>query len=780
MTASGRATDNGTMSPVACGLAPQVPAQALAALMLAACGGPPTSGGPPTTSGSLALARADGSSPAADRTLQTIGPPADVDGWRVEAPGNELVELDGRRALRLFGGAEHTLGIPGEFRARTFNLVAVEVAASKVMSLRLGLSRTSIPGEPPERDGSTDVGRARRGERTRLLFDVRRLAKHAEPFDELLLLARTGKDTLDWSLLGVELIQRPFEARLPPPTDPDLVASGGDARYAVALPSSVPLRGRARIRRGSLLAFSWAPAPGEPVPPGTRLRVRARDGRRLVILHDAEVIEDGGWTQERIPLDRIAGWNASLLFQLVSEEPALVALSVPQVVVPRPDPPTVLLVTSDTHRADHLGAAGHPQVLTPGLDALAAEGVLFLDCLASSNHTNPSHAALMTGMNPRDTGVTNNATRLSRRATTLAERFRDAGWATYAVVSSPVVRDPGSGLGQGFDRMSWPHGGDRLWRNAVESVDMALRWIEVAPGRPLFLWLHVADAHDPYKPPEEYTRAYYETDRDPYDARFGEPPGPPPKYLRGLRDLEYARALYKGEVSHLDHALARLLAAPRLSDAVIAFTADHGESLGEQGYWWKHMGVYPSVLRVPLILRWPGGPRGQVVERGVRQTDLSRTLLELAGIEAQGFPGEDLTRTLDETWPGPTPRFALGSNGHALALTQGRWHLVVNLRGGGKTVDHPRERPVELFDLGADPGCEQDLAAATPERAARMARALLEWAEGARGGLAEFQAIDEETRELLGELGYAVGDEEPGTTLVDLALLRERLAPLLE
>ena len=503
-----------------------------------------------------------------------------------------------------------------------------------------------------------------------------------------------------------------------------------------------------------------------------------------MILHDAEVIVDGGWTDERIPLDRIAGWDASLLFQLVSEEPALVTLSVPQVALPRPDPPTVLLVTSDTHRADHLGAAGHPQVLTPSLDALAAEGVLFLDCLASSNLTIASHVALMTGMNPRDTGVTNNVTRLSRRATTLAERFRDAGWATYAVVSSWPVRDSWSRLGQGFDRMSWPHGGDGRERNAVESVDLALRLLEEASGRPLFLWLHVFDAHGPYMPPEEYTRAYYETDRDPYDARFSEPPGPPPPYLRGLRDLEYARALYKGEVSHLDHELARLLEAPRLSDAVIAFTADHGESLGEQGYWWTHMGVYPSVLRVPLVLRWPSGPRGQVVERGVRQTDLSRTLLELAGIEAQGFPGEDLTHTLDETWSGPTPRFALGSDGHALALTQGHWHLVVNLHRDYETdlmtVDHPRERPVELFDLEADPGCEQDLAAAAPERAARMARALLEWAEGARGGLAEFQAIDEETRELLGELGYAVGDEEPGTTLVDLALLRERLAPLLE
>jgi choline-sulfatase len=119
----------------------------------------------------------------------------------------------------------------------------------------------------------------------------------------------------------------------------------------------------------------------------------------------------------------------------------------------------VVLVTSDTHRADHVGgphltgssAQGRQGgvVRTPALDALAARGVVYTDCFAPSHITLPSHAALFTGASPRDTGVLDNNTALGAAAPTLAEVFRAAGWLTAAAVSLDILVDGHSGFGQG-------------------------------------------------------------------------------------------------------------------------------------------------------------------------------------------------------------------------------------------------------------------------------------------------------------------------------------------
>ena len=132
---------------------------------------------------------------------------------------------------------------------------------------------------------------------------------------------------------------------------------------------------------------------------------------------------------------------------------------------------------------------------TPTLDRLAARGVLFEDCVSSANVTLPSHAALMTGTSPRDTGVVNNADFLGDDPVTLAERFRDAGWVTYAAVSAGGLLDDRSGLGQGFDRMA-----ESGWRSlsARDRVPLLEDWLDEATEKPIFVWLHVFDAHAPY------------------------------------------------------------------------------------------------------------------------------------------------------------------------------------------------------------------------------------------------------------------------------------------
>jgi arylsulfatase A-like enzyme len=135
----------------------------------------------------------------------------------------------------------------------------------------------------------------------------------------------------------------------------------------------------------------------------------------------------------------------------------------------------VLLVTSDTHRGELLGTTAGGLVRTPALDALAARGVVFLDAMSTSNATNPSHAALMTGLHPRDTRVVTNRDPLARRAVTLAERFAAAGYRTAATYSAFHLDDATSGLGQGFDRYEGPGAPTGLDFDAFEGASSSVR-----------------------------------------------------------------------------------------------------------------------------------------------------------------------------------------------------------------------------------------------------------------------------------------------------------------
>ncbi|MEM8712618.1 MAG: sulfatase-like hydrolase/transferase, partial [Planctomycetota bacterium] len=241
--------------------------------------------------------------------------------------------------------------------------------------------------------------------------------------------------------------------------------------------------------------------------------------------------------------------------------------------------PLVLLITSDTHRGDHLGilSASSP-VATPHLDALARRGVLFEDCFSQTNVTIPSHIALLTGTHPRDTGILDNRTRLADHAHTLAEVYAEAGYETFAATSTFHLLHEGCGLGQGFDRMVGP---DVLYLDGEVAIDALLPWIDDDRGHPTFAWLHLFDAHAPYGPPKPYDRRYY-GDGDPL---LGEEPDLPAKVLEpimeGLKDLSFPYQQYRAEVDYLDGALAQLLGHRRVQAGITAFTADHAHTLAE-------------------------------------------------------------------------------------------------------------------------------------------------------------------------------------------------------
>lgn len=345
---------------------------------------------------------------------------------------------------------------------------------------------------------------------------------------------------------------------------------------------------------------------------------------------------------------------------------------------------SLLLITIDTLRADRVGAYGAGAGATPGLDALAARGLVFEQARAAVPLTLPSHATLLSGLEPPHHGVRDNGLYVFPEApATLATHLHAAGYATAAFVGAFVL-DRRFGLARGFDlyddrveRDERRAGGLESERRAEIVVAAARAWI-TAQRRPFFAWVHVYDAHAPYAAPDAWA------------ARF---PGQP----------------YEAEIAYVDAQLTGLIEDARRASAgrvVTVVTADHGEGLGEHGERTHGFFVYESTLRVPLIMAGPGLPRGQRRPGLVRGCDLLPTLLAHLGLAVpDGLDGRDVLR-------GPPGRDAYAETLYPRSLGLAPLHA---LRVGAlKLIQAPRP---ELYDLDADPGETRDLAADAARRA---------------------------------------------------------------
>lgn len=331
--------------------------------------------------------------------------------------------------------------------------------------------------------------------------------------------------------------------------------------------------------------------------------------------------------------------------------------------------PSILLVTFDTLRADHLGAYGYPEPVSPHFDALAERGVLYERAVAASSRTAPSHATIMTSRYVRDHSIRhhNGATRLGD-GTTLARILSAQGYATAAFVSNAVLQRR-IGLDAGFevfdDELPDREYNRRVYeRHARGTTDRAVGWLYAAK-RPFFLWVHYNDPHGPYTPPRAYWRfsgvapAGIEADGEPLpvlDRQRGWRGIPSYQVLGSLRLARQYRALYAGEIRYLDDGLGRLLegveAAAGAEQLVILLTADHGESLGEGGFFFSHgHATTPELCRVPLLVVAPGLDAGRSSAL-VHHVDILPTLLDLVGVDA---PAEAAGLALARPWRAGTP-----------------------------------------------------------------------------------------------------------------------------
>jgi arylsulfatase A-like enzyme/Tfp pilus assembly protein PilF len=401
----------------------------------------------------------------------------------------------------------------------------------------------------------------------------------------------------------------------------------------------------------------------------------------------------------------------------------------------------LLLITLDTTRVDRLGSYGHAAAQTPNLDEIADQGVRFERAYAHVPLTLPTHASLLTGTLPPEHGIHDNGRRaLGPQLTTLAEIFRDKGYATAAFVSA-IALDGSFGLNRGFevyeDQLSTnqPNEARVLQRSGKDTTDLALEWVRQSQG-PFFLWVHYYDPHSPYTPPAEFAGG------DPYD----------------------------GEISYMDGQIGRLLdyldAQQIKEHTLVVAIADHGESLLEKGEHTHGSLIYDGTQRIPFMMSLPGSlPSGIVVTDPVGQADLLPTVMELYD---WSVPDEVSGRSLAQAWSGsPLPSKPVWIESDYAALNFGWSPLRGVVKDQWKYIQAPTP---ELYDLSNDPQENTNLAQSKPEVLQALQNAMAQLEDNMGSYAAHALELDADLAQDLSGLGYAQGltGDQPQKTLSDV------------
>lgn len=376
-------------------------------------------------------------------------------------------------------------------------------------------------------------------------------------------------------------------------------------------------------------------------------------------------------------------------------------------------PLNVIVVLVDSLRADQLGRG-----VMPALDALSGESRVFTDCLTTASHTDYAAPSALSSHYPLRSPCTHRyPDRPAYPRVFIYDVLKPLGYRTALFSSqdddwrrmSRHLRT--EGLDHAFDAKSAEDRHPEGTLDDAVTISAAIRWIDAGEG-PFFLALNLQNAHAPYRVPAEFPRRFGPRERD-FPLSFGWFP----------REKEHlVRGVYADSLSYIDAQLDRLFARLRerglWEETIVAVTADHGEAFYEHGFAAHGGPLFDEVARVPLVLRVPGGPRGEDA-RPAQILDLPPTILGAIGIAPHpSFQGIDLF----ESNPRPDrPRFMV-------AQTPTTHHFVV-VRSGHKLVYDAQFRRYSLFDLSADPGERRDISEDSPARTRELRHLLAAWYE---------------------------------------------------
>jgi arylsulfatase A-like enzyme len=446
--------------------------------------------------------------------------------------------------------------------------------------------------------------------------------------------------------------------------------------------------------------------------------------------------------------------------------------------MPAPRRPNLLLIHSDQHRYDCLGAHGHPVLRTPALDRLAAGGTSFAKAFTPCPLCTPARASLLTGTWPTIHRSINIPNTESHRPVSCTQPIlpqllsaagyhhawigkfhhelpghpRDHGATSYvdpeaypawrAARGLPPPPREGGWFGS-VDHECPPEATRLAWM--TDHVIAELERASCRSDRPFFLRWDPPEPHLPCRPSADFASRYPPELIPPWPSWPDRGPGKPATQLRqkrlwGVEDWTWDQwqpvvARYLAVVAELDHQIGRIL--ERLDqlglseNTLVAYTSDHGDYCGGHGQMDKHFALYDDLVRVPLLLRWPGRiPSGVHASTFVcNEIDLARTLLVAADIEPPStFVGQDLRALLRGELPGRDHAFAqyFGTESGSASvrmLRTAEWKYVYHPTGDRDELYDLHTDPSEQVNLSADPLHRETLAALRARLAAAMEEA---------------------------------------------------------
>ena len=441
-------------------------------------------------------------------------------------------------------------------------------------------------------------------------------------------------------------------------------------------------------------------------------------------------------------------------------------------------PPNILFIVPDQLRAQAIGCAGNPDVRTPNLDRLAAEGLVFNQAFANSPVCCPARAIMLTGKYAHRNGMTANDLRLRESETTLAEVLQADGYRTGFIGKWHLDggrREPGfvppGARRQGFDywaasECSHDHFNNYYFRDGPTPIplgkyevegwtDLAVEFLRRQEERPFFLMLMMGPPHDPYKGPPRYESLY-----DP--ARLAMRPN----WVEGIpmgsrQDI----ASYYAQITAIDDQVGRLMSVLEelhlRDETIVVFTSDHGDMLGSQGQRLKRK-PWEESIRVPCFVSCSGRVRaGARTDAIITHVDMAPTVLGLCGLRIPaGMQGTDMSGVVrGRSGRGPDSAFFQIFGPYNGDSTPFGWRGV---RTGWYMYVRSQQHPWMLFDLERDPYQLRNLAGdpAAASVQADMEKKLRGWMKrtGDSWSYDWTELVEDNGRLYAGDAFYSVAD----------------------
>ena len=433
--------------------------------------------------------------------------------------------------------------------------------------------------------------------------------------------------------------------------------------------------------------------------------------------------------------------------------------------------PNIIFIMTDQHRADALGCMGNDAVVSPNIDKIAAEGVLFVNGYSSVPSCTPARAGLLTGMSPWHHGMLGYGRVARKYKYEMPEMLKEAGYYTFGIgkmhwfpqkalhgFNGTLTDESGRVEQDGYlsDYRDWfklnapgkdPDATGIDWnehRAGIYKLDENLHptyWtgktaVELIENynseKPLFLKVSFARPHSPYDPPQRFVDMYKNAEiQEPFIGdwctKFGEINGGPNAAFGdfGVEHAVNSRKHYYANISFIDEMIGKIIKALKekgmYENSIICFTSDHGDMLGDH-YHWRKTYAYEGSANVPFIVQWPKNfkgklKRGSILENTTELRDFLPTFLDAAGAEIpkemDGLSLLELIRNPDAAWRkfiDMEHATCYSKENYWAALTDGTWKYIWFFRTGDEQLFNLKTDPGEMVNLAVQNDFKQELA----------------------------------------------------------------------